>query len=128
MTPYILTLANRNVPICITSPKEAKASTMVTVACRCRRHYRVHYRANFCQWKHSFSSKVRITYSYIFCGFINDDSLLECFVKAQGCFYHHLSWLRDFSANDNSTNHRKDLLRQTVVELSQGRVVICQTF
>ena len=33
----ILTLANRNVPICVMSPKVAKAST---VGCRCRRQFR----------------------------------------------------------------------------------------
>jgi hypothetical protein len=43
---------NRNDPICVASPKVAKASTMVTVACRCHRRYRGHYHTNFCQWKH----------------------------------------------------------------------------
>ncbi len=43
--------------------------------------------------------------------------------KAQGCFYYHLSWLRDFSANDNSTNHRKDLLLSCLRdELSSARL------
>ena len=40
VAPYLLTLANRNDPICVVSPKVAKASTMVTVACRCRWRYR----------------------------------------------------------------------------------------
>jgi hypothetical protein len=32
---------NRNNPICFTSPKVAKASTMVTVVCRCHQHFRL---------------------------------------------------------------------------------------
>ncbi len=40
---------NRNDPISVTPPKVAKASIIVTVACRCRQHYR----ASLCQWKHS---------------------------------------------------------------------------
>jgi hypothetical protein len=45
VAPYLLTLANRNDPICVVSPKVAKASTMVTVACRCRWHNRRRYRS-----------------------------------------------------------------------------------
>ncbi len=37
VTPYLLTLANRNNPICVASPKVAKASTIVIVACHCSR-------------------------------------------------------------------------------------------
>ncbi len=36
---------NRNNPICVASPKVAKASTMVTVACHCHRHYLGCYRS-----------------------------------------------------------------------------------
>jgi hypothetical protein len=32
VAPYFLTLVNRNNPICVVSPKEAKASTIVAVA------------------------------------------------------------------------------------------------
>ena len=32
----LLTLANRNNPICVALPKVAKASTVVTVVCHCR--------------------------------------------------------------------------------------------
>jgi hypothetical protein len=43
-TEYVLALAtlggNRNNPICFAPPKVAKARTMVSVACRCRLHYR----------------------------------------------------------------------------------------
>ncbi len=46
-TEYVLALANlgdatrnRNNPICVMQPKVAKASTMVSVACHCHRHYR----------------------------------------------------------------------------------------
>ncbi len=42
---------NRNNPICVVSPKVVKASTMVTVACRCLRCYRSKLR----QCKHSFN-------------------------------------------------------------------------
>jgi hypothetical protein len=46
VTEYVLALAtfgdatsNRNNPICVMQPKVAKASTMVSVACPCCRHY-----------------------------------------------------------------------------------------
>ncbi len=47
VTEYVLALATlgdvtrkRNNPICVAQPKVAKSSTMVSVACRCRRHFR----------------------------------------------------------------------------------------
>jgi hypothetical protein len=43
------TIRNRNNPICVASPKVAKTRTMVSVACRCHRHYRAKLR----QCKHS---------------------------------------------------------------------------
>jgi hypothetical protein len=46
ITPYLLTLANRNNPISVEPPKVAKASTIVTVMCHCRRPYRLKYIAN----------------------------------------------------------------------------------
>jgi hypothetical protein len=46
VTEYVLALAtlgsatrNRNYPICVILSKVAKARTMVSVACRCHRHY-----------------------------------------------------------------------------------------
>jgi hypothetical protein len=46
IAPYFLTLANRNNPISVAMAKVAKASTIVAVVCRCRRHYRLKYNAN----------------------------------------------------------------------------------
>ncbi len=37
---------DRNVPISVSMPKVSKASTIVAVACRCRRHYCLKYNAN----------------------------------------------------------------------------------
>jgi len=44
--PYLLTLANINDPISVATFKVAKATTIVSVACRCRQHYRLKYPAN----------------------------------------------------------------------------------
>jgi len=56
VTEYVLAFAtlgdatrNRNNPICVTQPKVAKASTIVSVTCRCRWHYH----DKLCQYKHS---------------------------------------------------------------------------
>jgi hypothetical protein len=46
VAPYLLTLANRNDPISVKTPKVAKASTIVAVVCRCCQHYRLKYNAN----------------------------------------------------------------------------------
>ncbi len=46
---------NRNYPICVGSPKVAKESTVVTVACCYSWHYHRSYRANFRQWKHGLT-------------------------------------------------------------------------
>ncbi len=46
---------NRNDPISVVPPKVVKASTIVTVACRCHKRYR----ANLRKWKHSFSVIVK---------------------------------------------------------------------
>ncbi len=43
---------NRNNPICVASPKVAKASTMMTVICCCCWHYRRRYRSKLRQCKH----------------------------------------------------------------------------
>ncbi len=43
IVPYLLTLANRNDPISVSTPKVAKASTIVAVVCHCRWHYRLKY-------------------------------------------------------------------------------------
>ncbi len=43
---------NRNNLICVSSPKVAKTSIMVTVLCRCRQHYCKHYRSKLCQCKY----------------------------------------------------------------------------
>ncbi len=42
----MLTLANRNDPISVMPPKVDKASTIVTVTCRCHQHYRLKNIAN----------------------------------------------------------------------------------
>ncbi len=46
ITPYLLTLANRNDPISGAMPKVVKASTIVAVTCRFRRCYLLKYNAN----------------------------------------------------------------------------------
>ncbi len=46
---------NRNNPICVASPKVAKASTIVTVTCRCRQRYRRHYCSKLRQCKHGLN-------------------------------------------------------------------------
>jgi len=51
------TTRNRNKPICVTLPKVAKASTMVTVACCWHRHYRGRCRSKLCQCKHGLTKK-----------------------------------------------------------------------
>jgi hypothetical protein len=60
IAPYLLTLANRNDPIHVALPKVAKASTIVTVTCRCHRRYCLKYIANAhkpLEMKRYFSSK-----------------------------------------------------------------------
>jgi hypothetical protein len=54
--------SNRNNPICIASPKVAKASTMVTVACNCHQHYHRHYHSKLCKCKHSFKAYLQVRF------------------------------------------------------------------
>ncbi len=46
VTPYILTLSNRNVIISVSTPKVAKASTIVAVVCHCCHCCHLKYNAN----------------------------------------------------------------------------------
>ncbi len=46
VTPYLLTLANRNDPISVAMPKVAKVSTIMAFACHCRQHYLLKYSNN----------------------------------------------------------------------------------
>jgi len=46
IAPYLLTLANRNDPISVATPKVAKVSTKVAVACCCCQHFCLKYNAN----------------------------------------------------------------------------------
>ncbi len=46
VSPYLPTLANRNDPISVATPKVAKASTIVAAVCRCHQRYRLKYNAN----------------------------------------------------------------------------------
>jgi hypothetical protein len=44
--PYLLTLAITHDPISVATPKVSKASTIVSVMCRCRQCYRLKYNTN----------------------------------------------------------------------------------
>jgi hypothetical protein len=46
VSPYLPTLANRNDPISVATPKVAKASTIVAAMCHCSHCYRLKYNAN----------------------------------------------------------------------------------
>ncbi len=64
---YLLTLANRYDPISVTTPKVAKGSTIVPVACHCRRSYHLKYNANVYEPQvQKYNSKSPTHYSVLY--------------------------------------------------------------
>jgi hypothetical protein len=58
--PYLLTLADRNDPICVAPPKVAKASTIVTVPCRSHQLFHLKNIANV-------HEPIRLMYTHTIC-------------------------------------------------------------